>query len=119
MGPGWGFRRASRMPMYVLTLEHPAFAGSRAGARAIGGLVSRDKTSTVQRQADRRTTALLGLVILVLLGFAFTIPALWVSVVKSGFLGDNIPAGGWMLLVGLVGLTVLFCLYILHQQGEI
>src|SRR2546427_7472737 len=82
-------------------------------------LVSRDKTSTMQRQADRRTTALLGLVILVLLGFAFTIPALWVSVVKSGFLGDNIPAGGWMLLVGLVGLTVLFCLYILHQQGEI
>ncbi len=81
--------------------------------------MSRDKTSTVQRQADRRTTALLGLVILVLLGFAFTIPALWVSVVKSGFLGDNIPAGGWMLLVGLVGLTVLFCLYILHQQGEI
>jgi signal transduction histidine kinase len=39
--------------------------------------------------------------------------------VKSGFLGDNIPAGGWMILVGLVGLTVLFCLYILHQQGEI
>ena len=62
---------------------------------------------------------LLGLVILVLLGFAFTVQTLWVSVVRSGFLGDNIPAGGWMLLTGLVGLTVLFCLYILHQQGEI
>lgn len=77
------------------------------------------KASAVQKQADRRTTALLGLVILVLLGFAFTVQTLWVSVVRSGFLGDNVPAGGWMLLVGLVGLTVLFCLYILHQQTEI
>jgi signal transduction histidine kinase len=81
--------------------------------------LSRDKTSTVQKQADNRTRALLVLIILVLLGFAFTVQTLWVSVVRSGFLGDNIPAGGWMLLVGLVGLTVLFCLYILHQQGEI
>jgi signal transduction histidine kinase len=81
--------------------------------------LSRDKTSAVQKQADRRTTALFGLVILVLLGFAFTVQTLWVSVVRSGFLGDNAPAGGWMLLVGLVGLTVLFCLYIMHQQGEI
>jgi signal transduction histidine kinase len=81
--------------------------------------LSRDKTHAVQKQADRRTTTLLVLVILVLLGFAFTIQTLWVSVVRSGFLGDNVPAGGWMLLVGLVGLTILFCLYILHQQGEI
>ena len=78
-----------------------------------------DKTHTGQKQADRKTTALLVLVILVLLGFAFTVQTLWVSLVKSGFLGDNLPAGGWMILVGLVGLTVLFCLYILHQQGEI
>ena len=84
-----------------------------------GGLVSRDKTNAVQKQADRKTTALLVLVILVLLGFAFTVQTLWMSVVRSGFLGDNLPAGGWMILVGLVGLTVLFCLYILHQQGEI
>ncbi len=81
--------------------------------------MSREKTSAVQKQADRRTTALFGLVILVLLGFAVTVQTLWVSVVRSGFLGDNAPAGGWMLLVGLVGLTVLFCLYIMHQQGEI
>ncbi len=81
--------------------------------------MSRDRTSAAQRQADRRTTTLLALVILVLLGFAFTVQTLWVSVVRSGFLGDNVPAGGWMLLVGLVGLTVLFCLYILHQQTEI
>ncbi|HZI89406.1 MAG TPA: GAF domain-containing protein [Candidatus Polarisedimenticolia bacterium] len=84
-----------------------------------GGFVTREKSNTVQKQADRKTTALLGLVILVLLGFAFTVQTLWVSLVRSGFLGDNIPAGGWMILVGLVGLTVLFCLYILHQQGEI
>jgi len=82
-------------------------------------LLSREKTSAAQRQADRKATTLLGLVILVLLGFAFTVQTLWVSVVRSGFLGDNLPAGGWMLLVGLVGLTVLFCLYILHQQTEI
>ena len=81
--------------------------------------MSREKASTAQKQADRRTTALFGLIILVLLGFAFTVQTLWVSVVRSGFLGDNAPAGGWMLLVGLVGLTVLFCLYIMHQQGEI
>src|SRR6267378_3657214 len=81
--------------------------------------LSREKTSAAQRQADRKATTLLGLVILVLLGFAFTVQTLWVSVVRSGFLGDNAPAGGWMLLVGLVGLTVLFCLYILHQQTEI
>ena len=77
------------------------------------------KPSIVQKQADRRTTALLGLIIFVLLGFAITVPTLWISIVRSGFLGDNIPVGAWMLLVGLVGLTVLFCLYILHQQSEI
>jgi len=81
--------------------------------------LSREKTTAAQHQADRRAMALLGLVVLVLLGFVVTIQALWVSVVRSGFLGDNMPAGGWMLLVGLVGLTVLFCLYILHQQTEI
>lgn len=81
--------------------------------------MSREKTTSAQRQADRKAMTLLGLVVLVLLGFAITVQTLWVSVVRSGFLGDNMPAGGWMLLVGLVGLTVLFCLYILHQQTEI
>src|SRR5256885_5007098 len=82
-------------------------------------LLSREKTSAALRQADRKATTLRGLVILVLLGFAFTVQTLWVSVVRSGFLGDNAPAGGWMLLLRLVGLTVLFWLYILHQQTEI
>ncbi|TMQ59210.1 MAG: GAF domain-containing sensor histidine kinase [Candidatus Eisenbacteria bacterium] len=81
--------------------------------------MSRSKASLAQKQADHRTWALLGLVILVLLGFVFTVQTLWVSIVRSGFLGDNLPANGWMLLVGLVGLTVLFCLYIVHQQTKI
>ena len=81
--------------------------------------VARNKTSLAQRQADRRTWALLGLIILVLLGSVFTVQTLWVSIVRSGFLGDNVPVNGWMLVVGLVGLTVLFCLYIVHQQSKI
>src|SRR5436853_1726505 len=97
----------------------PADEPDECSITGTGRLVSRDKTNAVQKQADRKTTALLVLVILVLLGFAFTVQTLWMSVVRSGFLGDNLPAGGWMILVGLVGLTVLFCLYILHQQGEI
>lgn len=81
--------------------------------------MSRNNASLAQRQADRRTWALLGLIILVLLGFVVTVQTLWVSIVRSGFLGDNVPVNGWMLLVGLVGLTILFCLYILHQQTKI
>src|SRR5437867_1526905 len=81
--------------------------------------VSRNKANLAQRQADRRTWALLGLIILVLLGFVVTVQTLWVSIVRSGFLGDNVPVNGWMLVVGLVGLTVLFCLYIVHQQTKI
>ena len=74
---------------------------------------------TTQSQIDRKTWALLGLVILVLLGFAITVQALFVSVIQSGYLGERLPAGGWMLLTGLVGLTLLFCLYMVHQQSEI
>src|SRR3989442_14517355 len=110
MAPASGCRWGQGVPMEHLTSRPNPIGGAP---------LSRDKTSAAQKQADRRTTALLGLIILVLLGFAFTVQTLWVSVVRSGFLGDNLPAGGWMLLVGLVGLTVLFCLYILHQQGEI
>src|SRR5204862_345123 len=96
-------------------------ADERRDLEALGSEepLSREKTTSAQRQADRKAMTLLGLVVLVLLGFAITVQTLWVSVVRSGFLGDNAPAGGWMLLVGLVGLTVLFCLYILHQQTEI
>jgi signal transduction histidine kinase len=63
---------------------------------------------------------LLGLAILVILGFALTVPSLYVSLVHSGFLGDRLPEGAdGTLLVGLLGLTILFCLYMVHQQTQI
>jgi signal transduction histidine kinase len=71
-------------------------------------------------QSDRRSWVLLGLAILVILGFAFTVPTLYVSLVHSGFLPERMPQGAeGALLVGLLGLTVLFCLYMIHQQGRI
>jgi signal transduction histidine kinase len=70
-----------------------------------------------QRQFDRRTWGILGLSIFVILAFSATIPALYMGLVRSGFLGDRLPpGGGWMLLVGLIGLTTLFCLYMVYQQ---
>src|SRR5207249_11563896 len=81
--------------------------------------VSRNKANLAQRQADRRTWALLGLIILVLLGFVVTVQTLWVSIVRSGFLGDNVPVIGWILVVGLVGLMVLFCLFLVQPVTEV
>ena len=79
-----------------------------------------DRARQTQIQFDRRAWGILGLAILLILAFSATIPSLYVSLVRSGFLGDRLPAGGgWMLLVGLVGLTALFCLYMVHQQREI
>ncbi|HLQ66797.1 MAG TPA: ATP-binding protein [Candidatus Limnocylindrales bacterium] len=73
-----------------------------------------------QRQFDRRTWSILGLSILIILAFSATIPTLYLALARSGFLGDNLPAGGgWVLLVGLVGLTSLFCLYMINQQAAI
>jgi signal transduction histidine kinase len=82
--------------------------------------VARDSKHLTQTQFDRRSWALLGLAILVILAFAFTLPSLYISLVRSGFLGDLLPAnGGWGILVGLTGLTLLFCLYMVHQQAQI
>jgi len=81
--------------------------------------LSQIKANLAQRQVDRKTWVLFTLVILVLLGFAFTVQTLWVSIVRSGFLGENAPAAGWTMLIGLLGLTLLFCLYIVHQQAQI
>jgi signal transduction histidine kinase len=73
-----------------------------------------------QRQFDRRTWGILGLAILIILAFSATIPSLYMALVRSGFLGDRLPpGGGWVLLVGLIGLTTLFCLYMIHQQSSI
>jgi len=71
-------------------------------------------------QSDRRAWVLLGLAILVILGFALTVPGLYVSLVRSGFLGDGLlPGHERTLLVGLLGLTLLFCLYMIRQQSRI
>jgi len=77
------------------------------------------KHDLTQKQVDRRTWSMLGLVILVLLGFTITVQALFVSIMNSGYLGERLPPGAWILLVGLVGLTLIFCLYVVRQQTEI
>lgn len=77
----------------------------------------RIESEATQRQFDRRTWSILGLAILIILAFSATIPSLYLGLVRSGFLGDHLPpGGGWVLLVGLIGLTTLFCLYMIHQQ---
>lgn len=83
-------------------------------------MAHRNETGAAQRQFDRRTWGILGLAILIILAFSATIPSLYMGLVRSGFLGDHLPpGGGWMLLVGLIGLTSLFCLYMVHQQTSI
>ena len=83
-------------------------------------MAQRSLSDQTQRQFDRRTWSILGLAILIILAFSATIPSLYMALVRSGFLGDHLPpGGGWMLLVGLVGLTTLFCLYMVHQQSSI
>jgi signal transduction histidine kinase len=83
-------------------------------------VAQRAESGASQRQFDRRTWGILGLAILVILAFTATIPSLYMGLVRSGFLGDRLPpGGGWMLLVGLIGLTALFCLYMVHQQLSI
>lgn len=77
------------------------------------------KLGITQKQVDRQTWGMLGLIIFVILGFAVTVQALFVSIVDSGYLGERLPVGGWILLIGLVGLTLIFCLYVVRQQSEI
>jgi len=83
--------------------------------------VSRINESAVpQRQFDRQTWSILGLSILIILAFSATVPSLYVALMRSGLLEGRLPEGmGWALVVGLVGLTTLFCLYMVHQQISI
>src|SRR5687767_9886853 len=91
--------------------EEPAVMASRTPAAS---------PQRLDRQFDRRTWSILGLAILVILAFSATVPSLYMALARSGFLGDHLPpGGGWMLLVALVGLTSLFCLYMIHQQSAI
>jgi len=62
---------------------------------------------------ERKSWWLLGLALLIIVALSCTIPSLYLGLIRSGFLGDHVPASGEaVLLTGLVGLTVLFCLYI-------
>lgn len=82
--------------------------------------MAESRSQAITSQYDRRGWALIALLILVILGFALTLPSLYVAVVRSGFLGEHAPAAdGWILVVGLLGLTVVFCLYMIHQQAQI
>ena len=69
---------------------------------------------------ERKSWWLLGLALLIIVALSCTIPTLYVGLIRSGFLGDHVPASGEaVLLTGLVGLTVLFCLYMVHQQAQL
>jgi signal transduction histidine kinase len=69
---------------------------------------------------ERKSWWLLGLALLIIVALSCTIPSLYLGLIRSGFLGDHVPASGEaVLLTGLVGLTVLFCLYMIHQQAQL
>ena len=72
-----------------------------------------------QSQYDRRTWWLLGLAIFMIGGFTVTVPTLFVALYRSGYLEDRVPAGLPFILIGLIGLTAIFCLLMIHQQSQI
>ena len=82
--------------------------------------MSRPQANLPQEQYDRRTWWLLGLAIFLLICFCITIPTLYVALVRSGFLSDPVLArSGGALLIGLIGLTAIYCLLMIRQQAEI
>jgi signal transduction histidine kinase len=72
-----------------------------------------------QSQYDRKTWWLLGLAIFIIFGFCITVPSLYVALARSGFLGDLLPPSSGPLLIGLVGLTSIYCLLMIRQQSQI
>ena len=82
--------------------------------------MAKRRSEDFTRLYERRGWALTGLAILVILGFALTLPSIYIALIRSGFLGDLLPpSGGWVVSAGLVGLTLLFCLLLVHQQSQI
>jgi signal transduction histidine kinase len=82
--------------------------------------VARPQASLTQTQFEHRTWWLLGLAIFLIFCFCVTIPTLYVALARSGVLGDRLPAAtGGALLIGLIGLTAVFCLLMVRQQAEI
>ena len=75
---------------------------------------------TTETQFDRRSWALLGLaILLIVVAVCVAIPSLYLGLARSGVLGDHAPSGESSLLIGLVGLTTLFCLYMIHQHAQL
>jgi signal transduction histidine kinase len=69
---------------------------------------------------ERKSWWLLGLALLIIVALSCTIPSLYIGLIRSGYLGDHVPASGEaVLLTGLIGLTMLFCLYMVHQQAQL
>lgn len=75
--------------------------------------------SQSQEQYDRKTWWLLGLAILIIVGFCVTIPSIYVALARSGFLGDTLPPTTGPLLIGLIGLSAIYCLLMVRQQSQI
>lgn len=81
--------------------------------------MSKARVHLTQSQYDRRTWWLWGLALFVILCFGVTVPSLYLALARSGFLGDYVPRNAGALLTGLVGLTAVFCLFVIRQQGQI
>jgi signal transduction histidine kinase len=74
----------------------------------------------IQSRIEMRTWWLIGLSILMILGFSVTIPLLLLSLVRAGVLQGVLPAdGGFSLVVGLLGLAAVFSLNLIYQQSQI
>ncbi|HEY6572074.1 MAG TPA: GAF domain-containing sensor histidine kinase [Candidatus Eisenbacteria bacterium] len=74
----------------------------------------------IQSRIESKTWWLIGLSILMILGFSLTIPLLLLSLVRAGVLEGVLPAdGGFSIVVGLLGLAALFSLNLVYQQAQI
>jgi signal transduction histidine kinase len=104
-----GTRRPSAAP----SLARPSIASRPARS-------GRFQSTASETQFDRRSWALLGLaIVLIVVAFCVAIPSLYLGLARSGVLGDLAPSGESSLLIGLIGLTALFCLYMVHQHSEL
>ena len=74
----------------------------------------------LQSRIESKTWWLIGLSILMILGFSVTIPLLLLSMVKAGILQGVLPSdGGFSVVVGLLGLAAVFSLNLIYQQTQI
>ena len=74
----------------------------------------------IHSRIESKTWWLIGLSILMILGFSVTIPLLLLSLVRAGVLQGVLPSdGGFSLVVGLLGLAALFSLNLVYQQSQI